>query len=515
MLYDVIISGGGPTGVALALELGLNNIKTLVLEKYANPLLSPRAQFLNTRSMELFMRWNIAKELRSRQLLPAGFPLQGIWCSKLNGVIYGTGNFDQNNEDTDISPERALRIPLWITEEIMRSRLKNFPSVTFLKEQEVTDISLKNDKVIVTAKKADGKFCEYQGSYLVGCDGANSIVRKKMEIPFQGLSPQRRVINVVFESDDFAKKITVGEGILYYLLENQHGCALGPVDLRRGLWYAQVIYRGEEQHIEQINLDSVLEEITGVSFSKKIIQSHFWNMQIQIAESFSKENRVFLVGDSAHAFAPTGGFGLNTGLGDVTNLGWKLAAVIQQCAEPALLKTYEQERRDICLRNLNAAQKNADDLVALREQYNLSKDDVAFAKGNASLAAQHAQSSGLTMGYAYYDSPLTQLQKNQSTEPMPKDIYNLTPLPGHFLPHIWVDKNCSIYHLLSATVWTLIVSKNTENERVDLWKKKLSHLNLKIESVPENSYPFRYLLVRPDWHIAFAGNELDECEMVI
>jgi len=102
--------------------------------------------------------------------------------------------------------------------------------------------------------------------------------------------------------------------------------------------------------------------MAGFSFNKKIVQAHFWNMHIQLAKQFSKNNRVFLVGDSAHAFVPTGGYGLNTGLGDVVNLGWKLSAVVKHQANLRLLETYEKERRPVCVNNLKAAQKNADDI---------------------------------------------------------------------------------------------------------------------------------------------------------
>jgi 4-hydroxyisophthalate hydroxylase len=234
-------------------------------------------------------------------------------------------------------------------------------------------------------------------------------------------------------------------------------------------------------------------------------------MHIQLAKYFSKNNRVFLVGDSAHAFVPTGGYGLNTGLGDVNNLAWKLSAVIQHKAQPSLLATYEEERRPICLNNLKAAQKNADDMMALRKKYHPNEDPEGFAQANAQLAKQHMHSTGATMGYAYFDSGLTLLQKGQSTKSMEQSIYQPILAPGYFLPHWWIDKQKSIYDVLSATNWTLIIS-GEKDSNAELWQKEFkdSHLTLNILQMQNMPQAYKYVLIRPDWHIAFVGDELED-----
>lgn len=490
-VYDVIIVGGGPTGVALGIELGLNNLKTLILEKHGQPLLSPRAQSLNERSMEFFIRWGLLDKITEQVLFPKGYPIRGVWCSKLNGKTYATaGSREQFEKPLTAAP--AIRLPLYITENILRARLSELSTVKMLLNEPVTNISFENELVCVStlAKKNNAQH-RYQAKFVIGCDGANSITRQLMHIPFSELAPKRRVINILFKAPALENKITVEKGFLYYLLENKSIAALGSVDITKHIWYAQIVYHGETTNIDEIDVEGLLDEISGIQFQKKILNKHFWDMQIKLASHYSKDNRLFLVGDSAHAFAPTGGFGLNTGLGDVTNLAWKLAAIINDGASTDILHSYESERRPIAIRNLNAAEKNAADAVATRTKFPPNKDPEGFAKENARIAKQHAHAGGITLGYTY--------DKNEPAPPQSE--YQPTYKTGYFLPHTIIGTQ-SIYELLSATQWTLITAESD---------KKLTQLNqLSIVKVPTNTYPYKYILIRPDWHIALISDTLSE-----
>lgn len=498
--YDVVIIGGGPTGVALAIELGLHHISTLVLEKHDAPLFSPRAQSLNARTVEIFMRWKLHDTLKSACLLPPDYPLRGIWCSTLNGKTYAISNTNEQISDA-ISSQRAIRIPLWITEEVLRTRLQDLPSVTFKKRHTVVDVQSSDDGMQVIAENALHERIRFDADFVVACDGANSEARHKMGIAFDVLAPPKRVINAIFQSAELDKLITVDKGSIYYLLEGARPSAIGMIDLQNGLYYAQITDDSAAETVDQVDVSAVIDEIAGMRFNKTIIQAHFWNMHIQLARHFSSQQRFFLVGDSAHAFVPTGGFGLNTGFGDVTNLGWKLAAVIKHQADPALLDTYEKERRPVVINNLNKAQHHATEMTAMRKKHDPVLHPERFAEANAALAKTLADSVGLTMGYSYDDSPLT----------VPSSQF----VSGQFLPHRWIDSQQSIHELLSPTQWTLIISGHHSSQELDAWIKKFADIPipLAILNVPENTYPVRYVLIRPDWHIAYVTDQLKESDI--
>ena len=498
--YDVIIIGGGPVAAALAIELGSHAINTLVLEKHPQPLRSPRAQSLTPRTMDFMARWGIDSRLRSQSLFSDDYPLKGVWCSQLNGETFAAV---ATHEQLDLSQvaQPGLRIPLWITEHTLRQRLKDFSSVKFVVHQQVEDVVLAETDVIVKARDTQtGAVKQYPGHFVVGCDGANSITRRCLGIDFQGLAKKRPVLNVLFKSTQLADNMTVEKGILYYLLAHQSPCAIGVVDITAGLWYAQIINPNLPREIEAIDFPKLLNTLAGVDFDVDVVDAHFWDMQVQVAEHFSVQNRVFLCGDSAHAFAPTGGFGLNTGFIGAVNLAWKLSAVLKKTATTNLLASYEQEHRSVCLRNLEVAEKNAKDAAEVRQAFPPEKDMHAFVKANTQIARRHMSSAGLMLGYAYFNSPLTLLQAQQSTQPMPVKHYTPTPEPGYYLPHR-IDKGQSIYSRLSMTRWTLIVSGVTMPFTIP---------DIDIVLLPKATYPYPFMLIRPDWHIAAVASDRSE-----
>ncbi|WP_440683322.1 FAD-dependent monooxygenase [Cysteiniphilum halobium] len=499
-IYDVIIVGGGPVGVASAIELGLHGIKVLVLEKYETPLYSPRAQLLNSRTMEIMSRWGVGDILRKENMLQVS---NAIWCSKLNGEVYSS--IDMHEYHNNSSKEEVIHIPLWITEKVLRNRVSQINSVRMLTNFEVIRIKHTNKDLfeIVAKNRVTKENIVYQGSYVLACDGAKSTVREQLGIHLKSLAPSRQMTNILFKTTELPGKVTIDDAFLYFILESEHPGVIGPVDPNQNIWYSVFNYKNKTDKIEEQDISNILDSFCGQAFKKEIISTALWDMCIQVAMSYSFKNRVFLVGDSAHSFAPTGGLGLNTAIGDVTNLCWKLAYVIQNKLPAEILTSYEKERLAIGLNNLYAAERNAKSLVTTNNLISPEKQNNEFAKANAQIAKTHLLSAGIGMGYAYFSSPLISLKKGQSTEPMEQSTYTPRDLPGYFLPEAMnLNGVKSIYRILSAVDWTLIISGNSDSTSIKI-------KNVQILRLPENTYSSRYILIRPDWHIAYADNTID------
>lgn len=505
---DIIIVGAGPTGLSLAVELGMRGIDTLVLEKSKHINRShPRAQALNPRTIQFFRRWGISEQLKAKKLIRDGYPIRYFWCSNLNGKVLASTDDMAKTINTDLSPENYVRIPLWLTQDTLREKLAELKCVQLIDHCKILDIEQKDNYILVKIVE-NGTTSQLSAKYLIACDGANSLIRRLANFTTTFYPPVQKMLQIVFESDDFKTKMTVPEGTYYYNLLQIKFFALGAIDGRKK-WSADFAC-SDTAKVSDFDLPALLDQLVGFHFEKKIESVDFWYMQPLMADKFRQQN-IFLVGDAAHVLTPIGGHGLNTSVADAVNLAWKLSAVLQQQATSQLLDSYEIERRRIAIQKLTYITDDTKKLLTIRQNYPPDKMPDKFAEENQKIAMRMSANLKLVLGDDYDTSPIVITDPKVSKEYDPK-----LAKAAYFAPHIWLSENKCLYDLLSLD-HTLLVWNKTDPADI---KKiaatfaerhvPLQILNLDNYQTEKSStiYPKAFYLIRPDWHISWCDDSL-------
>ena len=346
--YDVVINGGGPVGMGLAIELGQRGVRVCVVERYTTPQPVPKGQNLTQRTTEHFHFWGCEKEMQSALKVPEGGGIGGLTC-------YGTllSNYHYNWLDRskvrDFYFTRNLRLPQYTTEEILRRRAAEVAGVDILYGWQGVALEQDNAGVSLTIAERQGEGQRVlRGRYLVGCDGSHSFTRQAAGITQTQEDHNRLMALVVFTSvelDDLLKRYP-GKAFYSVLNPKYDGYWLffGRVDHGRSWFFHAPVPPGTTA--DNFDFPAFLHEAVGQPFDLTLDYVGFWDMRFAQADAYRKD-RVFIAGDAAHSHPPYGGYGINSGLEDATNLGWKLAAALQGWGTEALLDSYHTERHGV------------------------------------------------------------------------------------------------------------------------------------------------------------------------
>ena len=347
----------------------------------AHAVADPRGQNLTARSLEHFYYWDCAGELRAARLLPADFPIGGITAYE---SLAGEYWYAPPGRETvaDFYYQRNERLPQHLTESVLRNRVKELGSVTALLGWSATSVCQDAGGVCVTAEQVEGAGrCEIEGDYLAGCDGAHSLVREQAGIGSIGADFDQHMVLAVFRSGELHERLSrFPLRTTYRVLHpelNGYWWFFGRVDADE-TWFFHAPVR-KDATAANFDARALIERAAGFGVACEFQHVGFWDLRIDIADSY-RRGQVFIAGDAAHSHPPYGAHGLNTGLEDAVNLGWKLAAVLHGWGGPGLLDSYHEERRPVFAGTGEAIIAGIADDRAFLERYSPGRDRAGFER---------------------------------------------------------------------------------------------------------------------------------------
>jgi FAD binding domain/Aromatic-ring hydroxylase, C-terminal len=375
-------------------------------------------------------------------------------------------------------------------------------------------VSFEQDPAGVRATvKRDGTESELSAQYLIGCDGGSSSVRRQLGIKLQGEANLLQLRQALYRCDDLFERIPIGKGRHYHVADDR-STFLIVQDSTRHFTLHSVVDRDDEMKL-------MFEQAVAMPVKYEMLSCQPWRQNLLLADSYGR-GRVFLAGDAVHLVIPTGGLGMNSGVGDAIDLSWKLAATLKGWGGPGLLASYEIERREVGERNVEASRQASRGRRTWRAAYkpNIRDKTPAGAETRADLAriadVEQRKSNemiGAELGYRYAGSPIIWSEVGDPPEP---DFMKYVPTswPGARLPHVWLADGTALHDRIGDG-YTLLRLAGAQTDSGALARGFASHgapfrvLDI-AEDRPRDIYGHDLLLVRPDLHVIWRGSRMPD-----
>src|SRR5262245_7545151 len=516
---QVLIVGAGPTGLTLAIDLGLRGVRATIIEQKEAPQFLPKMERCNARTMEIYRRMGIVERVRAAGL-PAHCPMDVFIVLSLAEPPLLHLPYPSVAEakaqiaactDGSLPLEPYQLVSQYTLEPLLKGIAEQLPSLTVRYGCELLSFVQDERAVTATVRPSSGAISEITADYLVGCDGGSSLARRELGIALAGEGNLLQLRQALYRCDDLYERIAIGKGRHYHVADDRA---------------TQLIVQDSTRHftlhsIVETDADmmTMFERTVAMPVEYEMLYVGEWKQNLLLVDHYGA-GRVFLAGDAVHLVIPTGGLGMNSGVGDAIDLSWKLAAVLAGWGGPQLLPSYQIERRQVGERNVAASRYAT---LGRRKWRATWRPDIreappAGAAARAELVriadVEQRQSNemiGAELGYRYVGSPLI---ADEPGEGPAHDFRNYVPTswPGARLPHVWLADGSAMQDRIGyGHSYTLLRLGGTRADTGAL-ERAFARIGAPLQVLdigdqrPRDIYGCDPLLLRPDLHVAWRGN---------
>src|SRR6267154_4716063 len=526
---DVLIVSAGPVVLTLAIDLAWRGIDVTMVETRARAAPpEPKCNHVAARTMEIFRRLGLAEKVRNAGL-PADYPHDIVYRTTFTGQelaripipcrrdrFTATDGPDCNWP----TPEPPHRINQIFLEPILFEHAAAQPRIRIINRTSVEDVVVEDDSARATLRDLDsGAVRVVNCRYLVGCDGARSIVRKAIGAELSGDAIVQRVQSTYISAPG--------------LIDRQRSApawGTGAINPRRSgmvyaidgseRWLVHNYMKPGEGDFDSVDRDYCLRTILGVDagFDYEIISKEDWYGRRLIANKF-RDRCAFVAGDAAHIWVPYAGYGMNAGIADAMNLSWLLAAHLNGWAPPSILDAYEAERWPITSQVSRFAMSHAEAEIRRRGAVPGDIEDAGPAGERArrevgrlayQINVQQYACAGLNFG-TYYDRSLIIAYDGAEHPAYTMESYTPSTVPGCRTPHLWCEDGKSLYDAMGPEFTLLRLDSAIDVAALEAAARSRG-VPLKVLDVGKPNTAIFYdgglVLSRPDQHVAWRGHRL-------
>jgi 2-polyprenyl-6-methoxyphenol hydroxylase-like FAD-dependent oxidoreductase len=520
-IVSVLVVGGGPVGLALAGDLGWRGMSCVLIEQTDGSIYQPRMDLVGIRTMEFCRRWGLVSAVEASPY-PRDYAQDNIYLTSLTGYELGRERFPGIGQapPPKQSPQRRERCPQNMFDPILRAFASSQKNVTLRYRTRLVSFTQGLDRVTAVIENAEnGAREEILARYIVGCDGARSPVRETLGIAMNGNPVLTYTTNVIFRCPHLLSLHDKGKAYRHILIGPEGTWATIVAINGRDEWRFSIIGGSEQREYTHDEIAAAIRRAVGRDFGFEILSVLPWVRRELVAERYSN-GRGFIAGDAAHVMSPTGGFGMNTGIGDVVDLSWKLAATIEGWGGDGLLDSYSRERQPVGVRNVAEASGNLRRMLSVPPHPELLDATPQGAATREKVGREFSETMrrewftlGAHLGYRYEGSPISWPDGTPAPADDPRN-YLPTARPGHRAPHAWLADGRSTLDLFGRGFALLGFGAGESDAAPLLAAARQRRVPMTFVALAEPQiaalYERKFVLVRPDGHIAWRDDRMPD-----